>query len=210
MVWFNSKGNDQFDWTRKSGSTPSSSTGPSKAADGQYYMYIETSSPRATGDKAILESAPLANVAAGTMMKFKYNMHGADVGKLQVLVKPKGGAASEVASESGDKGDVWTEKTIDLGPFAGMEPQVQLVGTRGQSWKGDIAIDKVEFVVGKPAPGPTPGPTPSPGTTQPPNGPPGPPGVWVGPPGPRGADGPVGAIGARGAPGPAGPPGPPR
>mmetsp|Transcript_42777 Transcript_42777/g.96561 ORF Transcript_42777/g.96561 Transcript_42777/m.96561 type:complete len:837 (+) Transcript_42777:86-2596(+) len=233
-VWSNNKGNDQFDWTRKSGSTPSSSTGPSKAADGQYYMYIETSSPRATGDKAILESAPLANVAAGTMMKFKYNMHGADVGKLQVLVKPKGGAASEVASESGDKGDVWTEKTIDLGPFAGMEPQVQLVGTRGQSWKGDIAIDKVEFVVGKPTPGPTPGPTPSPtpsttpsptpgpkpsttpgptpgpGTTQPPNGPPGPPGVWVGPPGPRGADGPVGAIGARGAPGPAGPPGPPR
>lgn len=36
--------NDNFDWTRYSGSSPSSSTGPSYASDGSYYLYIETSS----------------------------------------------------------------------------------------------------------------------------------------------------------------------
>lgn len=36
--------NDNFDWSRYSGSTPSSLTGPSYASDGSYYLYIETSS----------------------------------------------------------------------------------------------------------------------------------------------------------------------
>lgn len=34
--------NDNFDWRRYSGSSPSSSTGPSYASDGSYYLYIET------------------------------------------------------------------------------------------------------------------------------------------------------------------------
>ena len=45
--------NDEFDWTLQSGSTPSGDTGPSVASQGNYYMYIETSSPRKEGDKAL-------------------------------------------------------------------------------------------------------------------------------------------------------------
>ena len=37
-------------WTRNSGGTPSGGTGPSSAKSGSYYMYIETSSPRVSGD----------------------------------------------------------------------------------------------------------------------------------------------------------------
>ncbi|VDI58171.1 Hypothetical predicted protein [Mytilus galloprovincialis] len=33
---------DRFDWTRGSGSTPTSGTGPTSAAEGIYYMFIET------------------------------------------------------------------------------------------------------------------------------------------------------------------------
>jgi len=43
-----------FQWTRKSGRTPSCRTGPSSAYEGKYYMYIETSCPRAMGDMAYL------------------------------------------------------------------------------------------------------------------------------------------------------------
>jgi len=70
-VWTNSN-DDQFDWTRKTSSTPSSGTGPSGAADGSYYLFIETSSPRVTGDKAILKAAlPLDG---GGKLKFKYHV----------------------------------------------------------------------------------------------------------------------------------------
>ncbi|PFX28263.1 Transmembrane protease serine 5 [Stylophora pistillata] len=44
---------DDFDWTIGSGSTPSSSTGPSSGQGGSgNYLYIEASSPRKTGEKA--------------------------------------------------------------------------------------------------------------------------------------------------------------
>ena len=33
--------------------TPSQDTGPAGAATGQYYIYIETSSPRVQGDVAV-------------------------------------------------------------------------------------------------------------------------------------------------------------
>ncbi|MCB0854296.1 MAG: hypothetical protein KDD63_18870, partial [Bacteroidetes bacterium] len=37
-------GGDDFDWTRQSGGTPSSGTGPSAASQGTYYAYMEVSS----------------------------------------------------------------------------------------------------------------------------------------------------------------------
>ena len=37
---------DNFQWTLKDGATRSRDTGPSYAADGMYYMYIEASTPR--------------------------------------------------------------------------------------------------------------------------------------------------------------------
>ena len=43
---------DTFDWTLKSGKTPSGETGPDKAYNGGYYVFIETSNPRKFGDKA--------------------------------------------------------------------------------------------------------------------------------------------------------------
>ena len=48
--------NDDFDWERKSGYTPSAMTGPTHDVSGNgYYMYIEGSSPQKTGDIAILK-----------------------------------------------------------------------------------------------------------------------------------------------------------
>ena len=35
--------NDQFDWTRQTGGTPSNPTGPDGAYSGQYYVFIEAS-----------------------------------------------------------------------------------------------------------------------------------------------------------------------
>ena len=45
---------DKFDWTLRSGPTPSEQTGPSSAYSGNYYIYIEASKPRRAGDEARL------------------------------------------------------------------------------------------------------------------------------------------------------------
>jgi len=43
---------DQFDWTLYSDPTPSDSTGPDFPYDGNFYIYIEASSPRKPNDEA--------------------------------------------------------------------------------------------------------------------------------------------------------------
>ena len=48
-------GGDDFDWSLRSGATPSSETGPRYGAGGSgFYIYIEASNPRIEGDKARL------------------------------------------------------------------------------------------------------------------------------------------------------------
>ena len=44
---------DQFDWTRNRGKTPTRRTGPDAAAAGQWYIYIKASYPRTNGDVAV-------------------------------------------------------------------------------------------------------------------------------------------------------------
>ena len=80
---------DDFDWTRQSGSTASSGTGP--AFDHTFgtskgmYMYIETSSQKA-GDKARLLS-PRYSATTGKCLRFWYHMYGTGIGTLNVRIK---------------------------------------------------------------------------------------------------------------------------
>ena len=81
---------DDFDWTRQSGATSSSGTGPgfdhtSGTAQG-YYMFIETSSPQKLGDKARLLS-PKYTKTTGKCLRFWYHMYGVGIGTLNVRVK---------------------------------------------------------------------------------------------------------------------------
>ena len=43
---------DDYDWTLRTGSTPSLRTGPGAAYNGDYYLYVEASKPREKGDAA--------------------------------------------------------------------------------------------------------------------------------------------------------------
>jgi len=212
---------DDFDWTRRSGKTSSSSTGPSAAAEGSFYLYIE-SSGKSTGDMAILETLPV-DLSTDLAMSFKYHMYGKDVATLSVEVD-----GAEVWSKSGDQGDSWLDGIVDISQFKGTHPTIAFVATRGSSYTSDIAIDNVEFVTPvtptpapatsapptpvpqTPVPSTTPAPlvttappSPAPATSAPP---PCPPVVVAGPPGPMGQTGPQGKSGLPGPPGPAGPP----
>jgi hypothetical protein len=162
-MWMNAQG-DNFDWTQKSGKTPSCGTGPSAASDGSQYIFIETSSPRRrrrrlrTGDKAKLQTKSAVKLGALSTLKFDYHMHGRSVGKLQVLVD-----SDVVFEKAGSQANGWHTETLKLDKYAGKSSTVAFVASRGTSWSGDIAIDNVHFDTGGGGSG---GPTTLPPTTK--------------------------------------------
>ncbi|XP_067024603.1 MAM and LDL-receptor class A domain-containing protein 1-like isoform X1 [Acropora muricata] len=134
--------NDEFDWTRRKGSTPSSNTGPfyDHTSESGYYMYIETSSPRVQGDLARL-STPALSFSGATYITFFYHMYGATIGHLEVTVNGR-----NVFSASDNKGNSWLEASINLN-LRGNYP-VTFTGVTGSSFTGDIAIDDFSLRAG--------------------------------------------------------------
>jgi hypothetical protein len=136
--WSDVQGEDKFDWTVRSGPTPShSETGPLVAADGSQYRFIEASG-RAIYDDAILKSNPL-QMPVGGVLKFKYSMWGTEIGTLKVLV-----AGKELWSMSGQQSesqDEWKDAVIHISPSPSHPVEIRLVGICAHGGKGDIGID---------------------------------------------------------------------
>jgi len=132
-------------------------------------MYIETSSPRANGDKAILRSDPVIMGSTGEL-EFYYNMHGGQIGSLEVQVIKAGTTHSAWKKVGKMPNNAWHHAKVSLGPHAG-NIEVQFVGVRGSSWQGDIAIDDVVLkssTTGAPPTTPAPPTTAAPTTGAPP------------------------------------------
>ncbi len=75
-------------------------------------MYIETSS-HYYGANAKLNS-PKLQFSGNMCLKFYYHMYGAGMGTLNVFIN-----GAKVFTESGDKGDMWLRKEVDVN-FSGM------------------------------------------------------------------------------------------
>ncbi|XP_013393210.1 MAM and LDL-receptor class A domain-containing protein 2-like, partial [Lingula anatina] len=139
---------DQFDWTRKSGSTSSSITGPTN--DHTYgtpagsYMYVESSSPRVQGDIARLITTSMAVGSSDSCIQFWYHMYGADTGSLRVY---KDTTANKLWELSGDQGNSWQRAEVDVP--AGAPYKIIFEAVRGTGYRGDTAIDDVVVTTGK-------------------------------------------------------------
>ncbi|XP_020613608.1 MAM and LDL-receptor class A domain-containing protein 1-like [Orbicella faveolata] len=133
-----------FLWSIGSGQTNSGQasggmTGPTADFSGSgKYAYIESSEPQATGDKAVLVS----NMMAGQQcMRFKYHMHGADIGSLSIYRR-----GFLVWKEIGNHGNRWLEGQVDF-DCSMSQYQVEIEATVA-GWRGDIAIDELRFTPG--------------------------------------------------------------
>lgn len=137
---------DDFDWTRRSGSTPSSNTGPSAASQGSFYMYVEASAPNNTSKTTYFNSPcfDLTTLNSATM-SFKYHMYGiASMGSLTLQASIDNGSSwSALWSRAGNQGNAWLTASIDLSPYTGNDVQLRFVGTTTNQWQGDIAIDDI-------------------------------------------------------------------
>ena len=101
---------------QRSGSTPSSNTGPSGAADGTYYVFCETSG--FYNMNFDLEK-DFANINGGRVLSgisFQYHMYGADMGSVILESGVMGGAAApiwtQIWSKSGDLGNQWNQALV--------------------------------------------------------------------------------------------------
>lgn len=144
--WSNTTNGDNKNWTRDSGGTTSSGTGPSSGANGSnYYVYLETSSGSAyqSGDSAILLS-PALN-ASGVKLGFDYHMYGSNIGSLAVDVLSGGswlmGAWTLSGQQQVSNGSGYSHVEVDLSAYS--TEQIRLRATAAGSYRGDIAIDNV-------------------------------------------------------------------
>ena len=146
-VWRQSE-SDDMDWTLREGETPSSSTGPSGASGGSFYLYTEASSHY--NQTASLET-PRFNLSAsgGLSLMFDFHMYGSGMGSLSVDVYD-GVWHNDIWTRSGQqhtgKTDPWEPALVELSAFAGKKDIiVRLRGVTGSSFTSDIAIDNIRF-----------------------------------------------------------------
>ena len=136
--------NDSHNFTITSGGTPSNGTGPSNAAEGSHYIYLETSRGDANrqGNNAIIRSRqPFSGSDLG--IDFRYHMLGDAVGTLRVQVSENGQAWQTVWSQNGSQGNSWQQASVDLSRYTN-EVSIRLEAEAAGGWQGDIAIDDIQ------------------------------------------------------------------
>ncbi|MCB0598849.1 MAG: hypothetical protein H6557_16110 [Lewinellaceae bacterium] len=135
--------NDAFNWTRGTGPTPTKRTGPSQAADGQYYFYIESSEQ--TGGSAILKS-PCLDISnlMDPSLTFSYNMYGSNMGTLSVQASADNGSNwTTLWMRFGNQGESWYPAMVSLSGYSSHYTMVRFVGTATGGQRGDMAIDAI-------------------------------------------------------------------
>ncbi|MFC6859202.1 DUF6443 domain-containing protein [Zunongwangia atlantica] len=131
-------------WSRNSGSTPTNNTGPDSAIEGNYYIYIESSS--IYGDKYIVSQEFTPDFST-VVFSFYYSMFGQGMGDLYVDVSTNGGSSwQNIWSKTGDQGPNWFNAKIDLSGYIGSSIKLRFNGHAPQSPQSDIAIDNIRFL----------------------------------------------------------------
>ncbi len=139
--------NDDLDWSVDTNGTPSNNTGPSNAADGSYYIYVEASG-NGTGypnKKAILNSPCFdLNNANQAALSFKYHMYGDNnMGSIALEASNDNGTTwNSLWNQTGNQGNSWLAVSIDLSSYVGNGLQLRFNRVTGNTWRADIAIDE--------------------------------------------------------------------
>ena len=108
-------------FTRQSGMTPSSYTGPSGAAVGNYYLYAETSGAPNTEFSAqnynmnfdLQKSFPVGQEIYG--IAFQYHMYGVSMGSAFLESSTDGTSWVSLWTQSGNLGNQWLQATVYAG-----------------------------------------------------------------------------------------------
>lgn len=141
---------DDMNWLVREGSTPTGATGPSDDVEGNgQYIYIETTGFGCeTDSEAILLSNLITVDTIDNVceMSFNYHMNGQHINQLRLEITTDcGDTWTELFAAQGSKGDQWFTAYIDLDAYDNMDVQFRFVATKGSGFRGDIAIDNLNF-----------------------------------------------------------------
>ena len=134
---------DDTDWTLTDSETPSGSTGPTGTPIGDSYIFVESSTPYSPNKQAILESQcfNLTGLSEPGIL-FLYHMFGEDMGSLKIQVSRSTVNNWHTVEEiTGNQGDTWHIMTIPLENYYNETVKFRIVGTTGNGWRSDIALD---------------------------------------------------------------------
>jgi len=138
-------------WTRYSGPTPSSATGPSSdhTTGAGFYMYVEASTPNFPDIGPFELEASFVNVNASSIF-FWYNMYGQSMGSLTLQVYSNVSGWVDSWSKYGDQGTEWQMATVYIGTI--ITSRIKFVAYTGSDFTGDMAIDDINAFSPTPAP----------------------------------------------------------
>lgn len=127
-------------WARRTGGTPSGSTGPSSAQSGSYYIYVETSSgsSNSSGNTDIIQYNLPSGETEGSVA-FHYHQYGTDQGTLH-LEAYTGSSWSSLWSSSGNQGNQWN--SITNRTFSGATA-IRFRNVAAGGFTGDVALDNI-------------------------------------------------------------------
>lgn len=139
---------DDFNWTRITGDTPTAKTSPKKANNGIYYIYTEASSPQTPGDEASLEATFTFAGISNPELSLWYHMYGSQMGTLHVDVF-NGSWTNNVWLLSGQQQTTdklpWRNAIINLNSYGNQTGvKIRIRGTIGSGEKSDICVDYVQ------------------------------------------------------------------
>ena len=148
-----------YHWGGGQGGTGTGNTGPSAdhTTGNGNYVYAEASFTT-PGLTAELES-PEIDLSALSVpeLRFWFHMYGSSMGTLQLDVFDGSSWTTNVDQISGDQGDQWFERIVDLSAFAGQTVRLRFVASTGvtPTQLGDIAIDDLSIQEAPSCPAPT-------------------------------------------------------
>ena len=118
-----------------------------------YYLYLESSYPRAPNDVARLYSPVYQHQDNHSVacFQFYYHMYGKAIGSLRIYIKEKSQLFKRSVWEVvGDQGDNWFAGQVEIYPSSVLKPfQIVIEGELGHGHQGDIAIDDLQLNLGK-------------------------------------------------------------
>jgi len=139
---------DSIDWIVLSGATPSATTGPTAASEGNFYAYTEASLPNGSPTKTANIVSPCFDLTSlnDPGLRFSYHMFGAAMGTLNLQVSVGGGNWTTIWTRTGDQGDLWTPASINLAPYtSATDLRLRFNGITGSTFTSDIAIDAISI-----------------------------------------------------------------